>query len=142
MTLFLDTSALVKLYIAEAETAMVMTAVQSAKIITVSTLAMPETVSSFVRKAAEGSITQTDAQEAFKSLLSDWPNLERIDLDDWIAKEAAVLTRSKSLRGADAVHLATCARLSRERRGVRFLAFDNALNEAAKTVVKLWEGQS
>jgi uncharacterized protein len=139
MTLFLDTSALVKLYIAEEKTAMVMTALQSAKIVTVSTLAMPETVSSFTRKAAEGTLRQGDAQEAFKNLLNDWPNLERVDLDDWIAKEAAVLTRSKGLRGADAVHLATCARVSRERRGVRFLAFDDALNEAAKTVVKLWD---
>ena len=139
MTLFLDTSALVKLYIAEAETATVTTAVQAAKIITVSTLAMPEAVSSFTRKASEGSLTQSNEQEAFKNLLADWPDLERIELDDWIAKEAAMLTRSKGLRGADAVHLASCARLSRERRGVRFLAFDDALNDAAKTVVKLWE---
>ncbi len=141
MILFLDSSALVKLYIAEAETPTVMAAVQAAKSVVVSTLAMPETVSSFARRASQGSLTEAEVQEAFKNLLGDWEDLERIEVDDWIAKEAAMLTRSKGLRGADAVHLATCARVSRERRGVQFLAFDDALTAAAKTVVKVWEGK-
>ncbi len=141
MILFLDSSALVKIYLEEEETPIVMAALQEAKRVVVSTLAMPEAVSAFARKASQGDLTEAEAQQAFKNLLGDWEDLERIEVNDWIAKEAAVYTRSKGLRGADAVHLATCARVSRERRGVRFLAFDEVLNAAAKTVVKVWEGK-
>lgn len=138
MNLFLDSSALSKLYLTEPETATVMQAVQGAETVLVSTLALPETASALARKARDGEITATEERAAFQQLMDEWPDLERFDVIDHIAKEAATLARSKGLRGADAVQLATVAWLSRERKSVRFLAFDAALNQAARGIVKPW----
>lgn len=137
LTLFLDTSALVKLYVEEPESQVVYDLVNEASGVVVSTLALPEAAAALFAKARAGIISEKAAGQALSSLREQWESLERVPLQDHIAEEAAILARSKGLRGADAVQLATCALLSRERRGVRFLAFDEALNQAAVTVVKL-----
>ncbi len=140
MILYLDTSALVKLYIEESERETVQTAVEQAKGLVVATLSLAESSSMFNRAARDGLISPQEAQAALGALLQDWAVFERIPLEDHIAREAAALAWSKNLRGADAVQLASVALLSRERRGVRFLAFDQTLNQAAKSVVKLYPG--
>ena len=139
MILYLDSNALAKLYIVEQETDAVLQAVSEAKTVVVSILAMPEVTSAFARKVRDGDISEDDAREAFRRLLEDWPTLERVEMDEWVVKEASILTLSRGVRGADGVQLATVARLARERRGVRFLTFDTALNEAAKGLAKPWE---
>lgn len=138
MILYLDANAFVKLYADEPDSDRVLEAVEDATTVAVSVLVLPETLSAISRKGREGALTPESVQSAFENILGDWPDLERFDVNDHIAKEAASLARSKGLTGADAVHLATVAWLSRERRGVRLLAFDAALNQAAKGVVKLW----
>jgi predicted nucleic acid-binding protein len=137
--LVLDSSALIKLYVLEPESPTVDQAVDEAATIAVSSLVMPEAAHAFTRRAADGVISSDQASTAFRALLEDWPRYERFDVIDHIAKEAAVIARSKRLKGADAVQLATAALLSRERRGVRFLAFDEALNTAASGLVKIWK---
>ncbi len=47
--------------------------------------------------------------------------------------------RSRGLRGADAIQLATAAWVSREQRFVYFLAFDEKLLEAAQGIVRVLE---
>lgn len=138
LTLFLDSSALVKLYIEEEGQDSVSRAVEQASGVAVSTLALPEVSAAFFRKAKEGVITLAQARKAQLALREDWERLERFLLDDYVAEEAAILCRSLGLRGADAVQLATVAMLSRERRGVRFMAFDEPLNQVAGSVVRLW----
>ncbi len=138
MNLFLDSSALSKLYITEAESSTVLEVVGQAQRVLVSTLSLAETASALARKARNGEISDAEERAAFKQLMDEWPDLERFDVIDRITKEAATLARSKGLRGADAVQLATVAWISREQRGVRFLAFDDALNQAAKGIVKPW----
>lgn len=139
MILFLDSSALVKLYLEEAETALVIEAVQNAKAVVVSTLALPEVVSVFGRYVEEGALRQTKARQIFADLLLDWENLERYPLENHVAKEAGSLSLSRALRGADAVQLATAAVVARERRNVRMLAFDQKLNAAAQGIVRLYQ---
>jgi predicted nucleic acid-binding protein len=112
--------------------------VNEATTIAVSSLVMPEAAHAFTRRATDGVITPAQGNTAFIALLEDWPRYERFDLTNQISKEAAVLARARGSTGADAVHLATAALLSRGRKGVRFLTFDNALNQAAKGLVKLW----
>ncbi len=67
---------------------------------------------------------------------------EVIDLDLYVAKEAAILARSRGLRGADSAQLATAAWLARERRDVYFLSFDQQLNRAAVHLMKVLEIQT
>ncbi len=141
MNLFLDSSALVKLYILEPDSQKVITAVRNARKICVSTLALPEIVSVFTRRAEEGVLTKAEAQQAFAELLRDWENLIRYPLENYIAKEAGSLAQSRGLRGADAVQLATAAVIARDECHVRLLAFDQKLNEAANGIVKLYEDE-
>lgn len=136
--LFLDSSALVKLYIEEPGQDATIEAVQAASSVVVSALALPEAASAFFRRAETGVITKAQANEALNALHGDWTDLERVALDDAVATEAAVLARAKGLKGADAVQLATAALLSRERRGVRLMAFDQGLLNAATSMVKVW----
>ncbi len=138
MILVLDSSALIKLYVLEPESATVDQALNEAATVAVSSLVIPEAAHAFTRRARDGVITSEQADTAFKALLEDWPRYERFDVTDHIAKEAAILTRSKALTGADGVHLATAALLSRERKAVRFLTFDDALHKATKGIVKPW----
>jgi uncharacterized protein len=142
VTLFLDSSAIAKLYVQETGTQTVQDAIDKHHgAVVVSSLTLPELTHAVTRNAHNLGVPDETVRELHRRILEDWEILERIPVVDFIAKEASMLARSKSLRGADAVQLATCALLSRERRGVRFLAFDDALNEAAKTVVKLWKAQ-
>ena len=45
------------------------------------------------------------------NLLDEWADLSKIFLNDEVAKEAAMLARTKGLKGADAVQLASAAML-------------------------------
>ena len=140
MTLFLDTSAIAKLYVQEDGTITVQQAIEKHRgKVAVNSLTLPELTHAVTRNARDLGAPETTIRELHKQLLADWDMLERIPLLDHIAKEASMLARSKGLRGADAVQLATCTLLSRERRGVTFLAFDEALNEAARGLVRVWQ---
>lgn len=139
MILFLDSSALVKLYSAEVNRELVFSAIAKARDVAVSSLSLAEVTSALKRHQLEGGFSQADEQRAFRVLLEDWETFDRIDLSDWLAKQAAVLARSKGLRGADAVQLASASWLTRERHGVQFLAFDVQLNEAARGIVRIFE---
>ncbi len=83
-------------------------------------------------------MSRAEAQSAFSQLLQDWEKLDRYSLENHVAKEAGSLALSRDLRGADAVQLATVAILSREKRGVRFLAFDQKLKAAGLGIVRLY----
>ena len=136
--LVLDTSALVKLYLQEEGREQVLQAVQQFEVVALATLALPEAAAIFARMAQAGAFTVSEAQKAHSALLKDWPGFYRVRLTSDLALEASALARSHLLRGADAVHLATATWLAREHKGIRFLAFDEELNRAARVVVKVW----
>jgi uncharacterized protein len=138
LTLFLDTSALVKLYIEETDTPIVQEAVSKAKKLVVASLTLPESASVFGRAALRGLITLQESHDIWAALLSNWKSFGKIALEESLAKEAALLAKSKNLRGADAVQLASAAWISRQQKGVKFLAFDKQLNQAAQTLLRLY----
>jgi uncharacterized protein len=137
--LFLDTSALVKLYVEEIHSSAVAKAVAQADDVIVSQIALPETVSAVAYRMQRGDVSSADETRIFKQLLEDWETFARIDVDVFIAKEAAALARSRNLRGADAIQLASAAFAAREQRFVYLLAFDEKLLNGAEGVVRLWQ---
>jgi uncharacterized protein len=137
--LFLDTSALVKLYVQEIHSSNVEKAVASASDVIVSQITLAEAVSAFQYRTQKNELSTADEIKIFKQLLEDWDTLNCVDVTEHITKEAAILVRSRGLRGADAIQLATAAWVSREQRFVHFLAFDDKLLEAAKGIVHLLE---
>ncbi len=139
MILFLDTSALVKLYVEETGSSTVEKAVSAADDVAVSQITLAEAVSAFHYRTQKNELSTTQETKIFKRLLEDWNTFDCVDVTEHITKEAAMLVRSRGLRGADAIQLATAAWVSREKRLVHFLAFDEKLLEAAKGIVRVLE---
>jgi len=94
--------------------------------------AYPETRSALARLRREKRLTGPAHSGAVAQLTADWPTLERLELGDVIALVAGVLTERNSLKGYDAVHLASALAFSRMPGGAVFLSYDARLNLAAR----------
>jgi uncharacterized protein len=106
---YLDTSALVKRYVAEVGTAWVqaLTLASSGSIIATSRLAGPEMISALTRKAHAGGISVADAARAVTQFRRYWElRFQVVEVDRAVALLAMDLADRHGLRGYDAVHLA------------------------------------
>lgn len=136
MILYLDTSSLVKLYVAEAGSEQVRALVDGADVISTSVVAFPEARSAFARLAREGTLTPEELVAVRGDLLRDWESFLKIRVLKRVYEQAGDLTEQHGLRGFDALHLASFQELlsQSEDREVEFSAFDARLNEAARVV--------
>lgn len=133
MVVYLDTSALVKLYVAEEDSReMVRRAVEESERIATSTVAYAEARAGLARKQREGIFTVEELRRAVSDLDDDWPTYERLNVSGPVSYLAGELAERYALRGYDSVHLASAVRLSERFEDLRFLAFDDRLNDAAK----------
>ncbi|MGQ0653225.1 MAG: type II toxin-antitoxin system VapC family toxin [Betaproteobacteria bacterium] len=136
MILYLDTSALVKLFVPEAHSAAVRAAVAAGGVVATQLLAYAEACSAFARLAE----TRADAAlfERMRGKLdAHWPEWEVVQVDERLVRRASDFCARFRLRGCDSVHLAAAERV----RGVgsgsadfRFGAFDANLALAAKSL--------
>lgn len=118
MTLFLDTSALVQRYVAEAGRDLVLEAMaEEAGAWVASALARTE-VMVCLHKLAAGPRQQARLWSAFRD---DWDAFAVVPVDDRCLGRAVELGSSFSMRTVDAVHLAAADRLPRP---ARYLTFD------------------
>ena len=119
MILYLDTSALVKLYVEESGRDAVEDAVQDAHIVAVSEIGYAEACSALARKEREGSLSADEFDNAIAQLRQDYQELylSHPVTGDLVAR-AGQLARKHALRGYDAVHLATALVLRDEAREV------------------------
>ena len=133
MILCLETSSLVKLYVREEDSEAVKKAVGAADAVAVSILAYAEARDAFARKRREQGISEA-AHTAIKEALSgDWPHYFVLNLADRTVKAAGDLSEKHSLRGFDALHLASAIDLrSSGAPSVHFLTADSRLGEAAR----------
>ncbi len=115
MILYLDTSALVKLYAEEPGREEVEHAIQEASVVAVSEIGYVEARSALARKEREGSFSTDEHDEAVAQLQQDYGEvyLPRPITGDLIAR-AGGLARKHGLRAYDAVHLATALVLREE----------------------------
>ena len=132
MTLYLDTSALVKLYAREEGSPEVKRAVAQAGSIATSLVAYVETRSAFARKRRFADINDAALRHYKREFEQDWTGFNRLPVDAITIRRAGDLAERYRLRAYDAVHLAT-AELFQEavRAAVDFVSFDDALNGAA-----------
>ncbi len=131
MTLYLDTSALAKLYIQEDGRDLVIAAVAAPNRSVTSTIAYPETRSALARKRREGALDTDQHRQAIDDLARDWQVFGRLDVTEPLAFLAGELTETYGLRGYDAVHLATAMAFAEEFDDLAFFSFDDRLNAAA-----------
>ena len=133
MILYLDSSAIVKLYIEEAGSPLVHELVNDAEVIATSIIAFAELRSIFSRILRENVLADRDYRQLTNDFNVDWESYLKLETTEPLIKLAGDLTEIHPLRGFDAIHLASCITLSRRvSNTVTFACWDHTLWNAAK----------
>lgn len=133
MILYLDTSALVKLYVPETDSATVKQHVDEADLPTTSRIAFAEARAAFARKRREAAVSPRDYRTIVQDFDNDWESYFIVDVSETLIKRAGKLAEQHALRGYDAVHLSSAVILSEENnQPVSFVCFDDKLCRAAR----------
>lgn len=132
MNLYLDTSALVKLYVSEPGSQAVEKQLQACSRVATSRVAYPEARAALARRHREGGLTEAELRRAVADLGQDMAAFVVVELLEHVAHRAGELAERHRLRGFDAVHLASALELSDlVGSGVTFCSFDKLQTEAA-----------
>ena len=145
MTLYLDTSALAKRYMAEEGSEAVRTIIEEAQAVGTAIITHAELTAALTTAIRTGRVDADVAADVRQDVLGDWANLQRIQITDGLVVEAGDLAWNHGLRGYDAVQLAAALawRETIANTDERFLfaCFDNQLREAARAeTVDTWPG--
>lgn len=136
MTLYLDTSSLVKLYVAEPGSDAVRKLVDAAAVVATSSVAYTETRAALARRRRERALRPAAFASAKKTFEAEWPKYLTVELTSALCRQAGEFAEGYRLRAYDSVHLAAFAEVARESgvRDTRFSSFDHALNRAARSL--------
>ena len=134
MILYLDTSALIKIYVAEEGTNTVQDAVSRASAVSASRVAYVEARSALARACRESRIEERDLRQTVAEMDEDWKRFLVLEVTDDLAQRAGDLAEEYALRAYDALQLASALILKcRVNSSVFFLAFDQDLMQAAQS---------
>ena len=138
MTLYLDTSSLVKLYVVEPGSTTVHDHVGSADLVATSSIAYTEARAGLARRRRERALTPAAFVAAKKALDKDWPTYLSVEVTPSLCREAGELAERYRLRAYDSVHLAAFAEVARAAGpgNTLFSSFDAALDRAARLLSK------
>ena len=129
---YLDTSALVKLFVLEQGSKEVDEIASRADALATSVVAYAEARASFARLLREGLTTARKHGERVAKLNNDWERYVRVELTPALARSSGETAEAYGLRGFDAIHLASALSLrDRIEIPVVFAAFDQRLRGAA-----------
>jgi len=130
---YFDASAIVKRYLAEAESAAVDGLVAQATVMGTSLISRAEVSAAVARAARMNVLNSAEAEKALKTFRAQWPDLIATSVTQVLVAEADALAWEYGLRGYDAVHLAS-ARLWQEALSepVIMATFDHDLWAAAQ----------
>ncbi len=134
MTLYLDTSSLVKLYVAESGSEAVRSEVERAAVVSTSRVAYAEMRATLARLRRERLLAPAAFATAKRDFEAQWPAYLVVDVTDAVSRAAGDFAERYRLRGFDSLHLASYAEIARQA-GVsdtHFSSFDDRLNAAAK----------
>jgi predicted nucleic acid-binding protein len=131
MLLYLDTSALVKLFIEERYSGRVREWVDAVDVVLTCRVAYAEAVAAFSRRHREGDLRQADYRGVMQAFDKQWESFGRLEFNE---RAAAQLAAKHALRGFDAIHLSAARMLMSDAGGtsVAFSSFDDRLNRAAE----------
>jgi predicted nucleic acid-binding protein len=138
VTLYLDTSSLVKLYVEEAGSGEVRALVADAAVVATSIVAYAEARAALARLRRGGDLTAAKFAAAKRTFDAQWPAFLALDVTAGVSREAGDYAERYGLRGFDALHLASFAEIAR-RAGAsetRFSSFDDRLDKASRDVAR------
>jgi len=107
MIAYLDASALVKRYVAEAGSAEVNGLISEAEALGTAVISRAEVSAALAKAVRVKSVSKNAGTSALQAFTADWDNLIRLQLTEVLVARAAALAWEQGLRGYDAVHLAT-----------------------------------
>lgn len=135
MILYLDTSALLKLYLAESGSDRVREAVRDAEVCT-HQVAWVEVHAGFAMAVRMGRLSDPDMDDHLRSFEADWSVMDVVNLDDALTRRAGGMARQFGLRAYDSVHLAAAERVmvTVGSGDFMFMRFDAKLDSAARAL--------
>jgi uncharacterized protein len=131
LILYCDTSALLKFYLDEPESAKVHDLVDAAEGVAACRIAWAEAWAGFTRKARETPVALTAITAARAAFVDDWPRWSIIEVTQALVERAGTLAEALELRGYDSVQLAAADFAMARRPELSFASFDARLNRAA-----------
>lgn len=134
MILYLDTSALVKLFVDEPGSDLVRRNVGEASSVTTHLIAYAEMRAAFAKILRMGRVGRDALAPVLAAFEQAWTRMDRIGVTEMLVRRAGGLAQRYDLRGYDSVHLAAALSV-RDLVGLgvdtRFVAFDKRLSDAA-----------
>lgn len=135
MILYLDSSAIVKQYVAETGSDEIRKAVAQSDIIGTSVISRAEVVATFQKTVRVGVLREEQAAKLRRTFEREWPDLVRTRVTERLILHASSLAWMHGLRGYDAVHLASAAAWQQALgQSVTVASFDKALWSAARQI--------
>ncbi|HUT36296.1 MAG TPA: type II toxin-antitoxin system VapC family toxin [Planctomycetota bacterium] len=132
---YLDASAWVKRYCAEAGSSWVQALFAQDAALSSASLGLVEVAATLARKGKAGEMPASGLEAAVTELRYDWDRFAQVHLTDEALEHAFRVARANALRGADAVHLASAllvaANRSAQQDEVVMVTSDRELREAA-----------
>ncbi len=112
MIVYLDTSAVVPILIAEPSTEVCRRIWDDADRRLSSRLTYVEAAAALAMAERQGRISAEEYDDAWSNFVEIWPDVDVVDLTAELAATAAGLARTQTLRGYDAVHCASAVELN------------------------------
>ncbi|MCK4425715.1 MAG: type II toxin-antitoxin system VapC family toxin [Deltaproteobacteria bacterium] len=134
MIAYFDSSSIVKWFFDERFTELAKDIKNRAKIVVTSLIALPEVSSAINRAYREGRCAKSEMELVRNEFLRIWPKFQWIRVNEELMQQAGKLIFEHSLRGFDAVHLASALLLKQEGGAIDlfFSCLDHNLNRAAR----------
>ena len=132
MSLYLDTSAIVKLYVREAGSELVASHLSGSPIAATSRVVYAEARAALARRHREGGLSALELRKVVDALDRDIKSFVTIEVSESLSMRAGQLADKHHLRGFDAIHLASALELKQLLgTDIAFLTFDNRQKGAA-----------
>ena len=93
----------------------------------------------FARLLREQSLTEEEHENVVEALNDRWKTYEKVAITEGLIRLSGDFAQRYALRGYDAIQLASASVCDGQNRELRFLAFDNYLNDVAGQVMTLYE---
>ena len=135
--LYLDTSALLRLYTAEPDHEQVRQVVVKSAGVVCHQITYVEALAALTGRRRRNLLRDREYRAAQQAFETDWPTFRHVGIDDTLLQDAARLAQEYGLRAYDSVHLAAAKAVLPL--GVTFVTFDLKLREVATVVLpQVW----
>lgn len=135
MIVYLDTSALLKLYLEEEGSHITRDVVDAAVTACTHLITYAEMCAAFAQAVRMQRITSKQQAQHQLCFASDWDALHILAVDETLVRRAGQLAGDFELRGYDSVHLAAAERIWRQVNGqLQMASFDPRLTQAARSL--------